>query len=314
MRMTKHAPSWDEAHIQMVEEAEGFLGRDVCGAKIPKPKIDEYEHIENFKKRFEEWEKLPFCTEQPVSENGRCERHGGLSTGAGTRVPKEEEIDEEIEGLPTEDEDQERFSLIPLPQDIEITPLELTENPYIIGSKVLDDLGRKGYSIPYLIEPLIQQCESCYIREECPYGRSATGKCQYERRRIHETFGVYFSKNPNADPHLVYDLAMSIAELFRTEIIMSVIGVIDASKKKVTQERNALRKHIATLIKQLDDEVKGLKQTPSTRETTQSLLGELFSGRSLDKSTITLIERKMEIKKEEDEEEDVIEVESEVND
>jgi len=290
--MVKPSKLWDKAHIEKVEETETLLGKTVCGARIPKPQLEEGENIKEFTKKFKAWEKMPFCINAPFNEgsNGRCEYHGGASTGAGKRASqfKEEVMEDEIKIVQTET----LPSLIPNTDiNLVVNEIQLDSDPYVVGDKILRQLEEKGYVVPIMIEPLLQSCDSCMYSIKCPFGKNLTRRCQYERRVIYETFAQIYKNNPMADPQLALELAINRAELYRTRIYMSQIGIEQASKKKITQEKKSLTSAVITLKREFNAPI-GISQMGDGGDA----LARAFMGGKLDDSDIELIERRMKIK------------------
>lgn len=309
--MVKRASSWDDEYTEKVTNAEKIIGRPICGAKMSEPMIQDDEPVREFEKRFVNWEKMPFCLQTPVSENGRCEKHGGMSTGAGQRTPKPTKVTfEEENWLPPKKEPQEEIiedepitDLIPIPDGVvEITEIKSLDHPYYIGERILNQLTSKGHITPELLDPLIQSCDNCVYRDECTRISHVLKQCYYERRLIYETFGEEFSKNPYAPAEIVRDLAMTKAELFRTQLLMNTIGISQSSKQKITQEKKALRAQILSLRDKLD--IRMQKLGDMSQDQSQMLLGLFKKGR------VELTERKITITDDEEEEDEVIEVET----
>lgn len=289
--MVKVSKTWDDEHIEKVMDAEKTLGKLICGGKIPKPELDEGELISGFKKRLDEWAKMPFCEESPVSENGRCERHGGLSTGAGKRIGQIKKSHEAKSLMKSELFDGDKnLSLIPRPtQTALITDINVAEDPYHLGMQVLDQLRLKGHVIPELVEPALQVCQSCIIINQCEYAHGLGGKCQYERRIIVETFGNIFKDNPNADPYLVYELAINRAELIRTRIAMGMYGIEQSTKKKINQEKKNLSSMVLSYSREVSQS--SVPKISAMAGGGNALINMLLDG------DVELIERRAVIKK-----------------
>ena len=125
----------------------------------------------------------------------------------------------------------------------------------------------------------------------CPFAKNATRRCQYERRVIYETFAQIYKDNPMADPQMALELAINRAELYRTRIYMSQIGIEQASKKKITQEKKALTSAIITLKRDFV-----LPRGASRLGDGGNALAAAFLSGKLDDSDVELIERRMKIK------------------